>query len=74
MKRLLDFANQYITLLKWQHFSIIKFCLISLGILIGIFIPQEAQVAVGIVAGVIFIGTYIPVMVHFFRAWLKAKE
>ena len=74
MKRLLDFANRYIALLKWQHFSIIKFCLISLGILIGILIPQEAKTAVGIAAGVVFVCTYIPVMVHFFRAWLKAKK
>ena len=73
MKKLFEFANQYIASLKWQHFSLIKFCLIGLGVLIGILVPAEIKVTVGIVAGVIFVGTYIPVMVHFVKAWFNHK-
>lgn len=73
MKKLFEFANQYISLLKWQHFSMIQFCLISLGIVIGILVPAEAKTAVGIVAGVIFAGTYVHVMFHFFKAWRDHK-
>ena len=73
MKKLFEFANQYITLLNWQQFSMIKFCLISLGVLIGILVPSEAKAAAGIVAGVVFAGTYLPIMVHFIKAWSKHK-
>ena len=74
MKGLLDFANQYITTLKWQHFSIIKFCLISLGVLIGLLIPSEAKATMLVVAGIIFAGTYIPTMAHFLKAWRNAHK
>lgn len=52
----------------------IKFCLISLGILFGILVPSEAETAVAVVAGIVFAGTYIPVMVHFFKAWRDHKS
>ena len=73
MKKLFAFSNEYIASLKWQHLSIIKFCLISLGVLIGIFVPAGIKVAVGVVAGVIFAGTYILVMVRFIKAWCSYK-
>jgi len=73
MKKLLEFADKYIALLKWQHFSMIKFCLISLGVLIGVFLPSNVKVTVGIVAALIFAGTYIPIMIHFIMAWRNYK-
>lgn len=74
MKALFDFANQYIKTLKWQHFSMIKFCLISLGVLIGLLIPPEMTSAALVAAGIIFVITYIPVMAHFFKAWRNARK
>ena len=73
MKKLFEFADEYIALLKWRHFSMIKFCLISLGVLIGVLVPSNAKAALGIVAGLIFIGTYIPIMAHFIKAWRNYK-
>lgn len=73
MRKLFEFADKYITVLNWQKFSMIKFCLISLGVLIGILVPTNLKLIVGIVAGFIFACTYILIMAHFFKMWKANK-
>ena len=48
MKKLFAFADEYIASLKWNHLSMIKFCLISLGVIIGILVPSKAKLQVHI--------------------------
>ncbi len=52
MKNLMDFGNSFIKEeMKVTDFAILKACLISLGILLGLCVPKNSNVTRGIVAG-----------------------
>lgn len=53
--------------------ALLKFCLLSLGVIIGLFIPDTARTATLIVCAVVFVVTYVPLMVKLYRVWKKRK-
>lgn len=65
MKRLFTYADSYIQQSTWKDFALLKFCLFAMGILIGIRIPEKNRKSAGIVAAVVFVATYIPLMAKF---------
>ena len=67
MKNLFQWADEYIRESDWKTLAALKFCLCAIGILIGIAVPSKAKKPVLIGAAAVFLGTYIPLMVKFFR-------
>jgi len=62
MKHLFKTADRYIQTSDWKLFAIIKFCLLSLGMLAGILVPKKHRTPVLLGSLAVFLGTYIPLM------------
>ena len=67
MKKLFDVANQYVRESDWKVIAVLKFCLISLGMMIGMGIKKEYKKPAYLAAGLVFLASYIPLMGKFFR-------
>lgn len=67
MKSLLNYADRYLQKSDWKDLTMIKFCLFSMGILAGTYIPQKKKENARIIALIVFVGTYIPLMAKFFK-------
>lgn len=65
MKRFFDSANAYIQQCKWTDMALLKFCLCAMGIMIGLRVPKSGKKPVFIAAAIIFLTTYIPLMVKY---------
>ena len=71
MKKLFDAANRYIETSDWKIIAILKFCLISLGLMAGMQIKPEHKKPVLLGAAAIFLVTYIPLMARFYRVFTE---
>ena len=67
MKKLFDAADMYLRQSNWKDLALVKFCLAAAGTLLGMQVPKEKRKAVMVLAGGIFVVTYIPLMVKFFQ-------
>ena len=65
MKRIFDCADRYVQSRDWKMVAVLKFCLCSIGALIGLAVPgKHKKAACGFAFGV-FLTTYIPLMADF---------
>ena len=71
MKKLFDTANRYIETSDWKIIAILKFCLISLGLMAGMQIKPEHKKPGLLGAAAIFPVTYIPLMARFYRVFTE---
>ena len=69
MKKLFDAANRYIETSDWKTIAVLKFCLISLGIMAGLQIKPEQKKPVFIGALGVFAATYVPLMARLYRVF-----
>ena len=69
MKKLFDAANHYVETSDWKIIAVLKFCLISLGMMIGLLIKPEHRKTVLIGALAVFVATYLPLMYKFYRVF-----
>ena len=67
MSRLFEAANRYIETSDWKIIAVLKFCLISLGMMIGMQIKPAHKKPVFLGALGVFSVTYVPLMVKFYR-------
>jgi H+/Cl- antiporter ClcA len=67
MKKVFAAADRYIETSNWKTIAVLKFCLLALGIIIGMQVRKEHRKRVLGAAGIVFILTYIPLMAKFFR-------
>ena len=65
MNRLTEAADRYLRDCTWKDISILKFCLIALGTLVGTAVPARTKKASAWVASLVFLSTYIPLMAKF---------
>ena len=65
MKKLLTCANQYLAARDWKMAAALKFCLGSLGLLLGLEVPRKHKKAAAAAGWVVFLATYIPLMTDF---------
>ena len=65
--KLFDAANRYLKESTWKTLAALKFCLLSLGVIVGMLLPQSCKLPVIAVCAVIFVITYIPLMRKLFR-------
>lgn len=67
MKRLFDHADKYLKRSDWKDLSLIKFCLFSMGVLVGTYISEKQKGTARTISAAVFSATYIPLMVKFFE-------
>lgn len=69
MKKLFEATEMYISRCHWQDMALLKFCLTAAGILIGLCVPKKYKKCVWFTALLVFLVTYIPLMLQFLRAY-----
>ena len=67
--KLFEVADQYCKESTWKTMAAVKFCLFSIGIIVGVLLPETCQTPVLVIFGIVFIITYIPLMRKFFKLW-----
>ena len=65
MKRIFNCADRYIQARDWKMVAELKFCLCSIGALLGLAVPRKHKKAAGCFAAGVFLATYIPLMADF---------
>ena len=73
MKKLFDAADRYIKTSDWKIVAVLKFCLISLGMMAGIMVKPRSRKAVFFGATCVFLASYIPLMIRFCKIF-REKE
>jgi len=73
MKRIFASANEFVRESDWKDLAVLKFCLLSLGLLAGMQIAERCKKGVRIAASAVFTLTYIPLMVKYLKI-LFSKE
>ena len=77
MKQLFDCADHYLHAKDWKMLALVKFCLCSVGILLGLSVPGKHKKAAGGFAAGVFLATYIPLMADFLTfaaSFFRPKE
>ena len=69
MKKVFEAADRYVQTSDWKVIAVLKFCLISLGMMIGLLIGPERKKPVFLGALGVFIASYIPLMAKFFKVF-----
>ena len=52
----------------------LKICLLSLGVLIGLFVPSKSRKCTSFLMGALFAATYVPLMSKFFGLLGEPEE
>lgn len=74
MNKLFGYADQYLQKSNWKDLALIKFCLFSMGILAGMWIPEKNRKQAGVIAAVVFAVTYVPLMAKLFTVITDKEE
>lgn len=67
MQKLLNLGNRFAKESTWKDFALIKLCLCAVGIMWGMTIPKKAHKPVAFIAMLVFITTYVPLILKVFR-------
>ncbi len=67
MKNLFFIANEYLEQSDWKDLTVIKLCLCSIGVMIGLLVPSKAKKTVMMTAVCVFVLTYLPLMLKLFK-------
>lgn len=65
MKTLFRSADEYLKLSGWKDLALIKFCLFSMGVLVGTYAKRDYKKQVRTVAAAVFVFSYIPLMAKY---------
>ena len=74
MKRLFDYAEQYLKESDWRTIAMLKFCLFSMGLFTGTYMAGKKKGYVRISALIVFAATYIPLMAKLFGIIADSNE
>ena len=74
MKKLFDAADRYLKQATWKDLALVKFCLVSIGLMAGLQIPKKHRKPVTVGAFLVFLVTYITLMADFFRILFKKED
>ena len=74
MKKLFRVADRYIQSSDWKVIAVLKFCLISLGMIVGMLIKPEHKKVVMVSALAVFMASYIPLMDRLFRMFTETEQ
>lgn len=65
MKKLFGAAERYLRISDWRDLALLKFCVGAMGVLLGLCVPQRHKKQAGLLAALVFAGTYLPLMAKF---------
>ena len=74
MKRLMDAVDRYLRDCTWKDIAVLKFCLLALGVMLGIAVPARKKTVSAWLASLVFVGTYVPLMGKFLPYLLNGRE
>lgn len=74
MKKLIQIAERYIQTSDWKTFAVLKLCLLSLGIAMGMSVPETRRKHVFAGSIAVFVASYVPLMKKFFALCGESKE
>ena len=74
MKKLFACANAYLASRDWKMVAVLKFCLLALGLLLGLCVPARHKKKAAAVGGAMFALTYIPLMTDFTLSAIKTLK
>ena len=74
MKRIFASADEFVRQSGWKDLAVLKFCLLSLGLLAGMQIAERCKKGVRIAASIVFTLTYIPLMVKYLKILMGKGE
>ena len=67
MNKWFSYANEYVKQSDWKDFALVKLCLCSAGVMIGISLTKKAKKLAAFGAMAVFITTYLPLIIKFLR-------
>ena len=73
MNKLFKSANLYLKKSTWKDLALIKFCLLSVGIILGVCVPSKYKKPAVVAAAIVFVATYIPIMKKYIGILLRKK-
>lgn len=65
LRSLMGRADRFAAQSTWKDFALVKFCLMSLGVLVGLSVPAKKRKGAGILAALVFLPTYILLLGRF---------
>ena len=74
MKCLFSCANQYVKESDWKDFALVKLFLCAIGVMIGLAVPKKKKKMPLLIAAIVFIATYIPLMTKFLRIVFRRDD
>ena len=74
MKKLFACADAYLASRDWKMVAVLKFCLMALGLLLGLCVPAKHKKKAAAVGGAVFALTYIPLMTDFTLSAMKTLK
>lgn len=74
MNKLLRCTDQYVKESTWKDLALIKLCLGSAGLLVGMATPKKAKKHMAFGAMIVFVATYVPLMLKFLGILLEDKK
>ena len=74
MQCLFSCANQYVKESDWKDFALVKLCLCAIGVMIGLAVPKKKKKMPLLIAAIVFIATYIPLMTKFLRIVFRRED
>ena len=77
MKKIFECADCYVVTGGWKMIAVLKFCLVSLGMILGLSVSRKGKKVAKGFAWLVFLGTYIPLMadfINFARYFFKVQE
>lgn len=72
--KLFQVANRYCKESSWKTLALLKICLFSIGVMVGMLVPKERKKAVFGIGAVAFLATYLPLMGKFSRTWQTEEQ
>ena len=74
MKKLIAAGNLYLKHINLADVALLKLCVWALGVLVGLKAARRHRRGAGILAGIVFLVTYVPLMSRFLSALVRTEE
>lgn len=72
--KLFQVADRYCQESSWKTLALLKICLFSIGVMVGMLVPKEKKKTVFGIGAAAFLATYLPLMGKFFRTWQQEEQ
>ena len=71
--KMFDAANRFCRQSTWKTLAALKVCLLALGVMVGLLLPNACRIPVVIVCAVVLVVTCVPLVAKYIRI-LMSKD